>query len=132
MPVSNTYPIAGSPEPGLVPFYLRFATTTSGAVGATAYGRGYGTPVRNSAGNYTIALADKWPAGSVRAVRAFPTGGGAFDATTPNRDAAIVAIDESGAGTITIQFQRDDTGVAADVRNGASVVVEVWAKNTTA
>lgn len=45
-------------EAGVVHLYYRFATTTSGAVGAVTRKRGLGTPTRDSTGTYSIPLAD--------------------------------------------------------------------------
>jgi hypothetical protein len=131
-PLASTFPVFGSGEPGEVRISLRFATTTTGAVGAIRRKRGFGTPTRTGAGAYTAPLSEAWPTGSLTGVRAYCFGGGAFNAATPNRDAAILTVTEGGTTPgITVQFARDDTGAAADVRDGAEIVVEAWLKNIT-
>jgi hypothetical protein len=125
MPYPSLFAPAGSPEPGETEIYLRFATTTNGTVGAITRQRGFGTPVRNSAGRYTLALTDNWAA-RLRSTIEYMVA-----TQTSSRGQVPRVVSETLTGStpnIVIEFLRE-TGVAADVDDGAVISVSFTMKN---
>lgn len=128
MPLAVSYRNQKSGEAATIRLHLRFATTTAGAVSTLKRRNGYGTPARTGAGAYTVNLAQSWPPGSLLSGTCYPIGT-AYDATKACRPGALISSDEAnlvGSGAnVKIQFAREDTGVAADVADGADIIVDL-------
>jgi len=133
MGMSSSYRMVKSGEAGETTIYLRFATTTAGAVGTVKRKRGFIDPVRVSAGLYTFGLADKWPPLSLIAAAAYPVGGATVDATKAQGNAKLVSEDPAGlAAAANVKFQfLAAAGTAADVQDGADIMVVLTLKDVT-
>lgn len=120
----------GHSEQGVSHLYLEFATTTSGAVGVIARQNEFRvtTPVvRNSAGNYDLFLKEAWVGKVIDCGITVKSN----DATAAKAYAGHLAVDSSDQATpkVTILMKRSDTIAAADVADGASIIVRLTLKN---
>lgn len=102
-----------------------------GASGAptisTSYAKGISSITRNSAGNYTIALADTYNA--LLAVQGIVMNSSASAA--PIMQVISEQVASATAPRIIVQFL-DAAGVAADPDNGATIMVQIQLSNSTA
>lgn len=117
-------------EAGVKRLYLEFSTTTAGAVGAIARQKGFAqtTPVtRNSAGKYTLALSDTWQA-------LLAATGNVLNATyTAAKGLGMRIVSRTLTGAtpnVVVEFVQA-SGAAADVDDGASVLITLDLKDST-
>jgi hypothetical protein len=108
-----------SPDNGYVTCTVEFAVGATGAVGAITGGRELGTPVRNGVGDYSFPLtntASRFGGGYAKAIGA--------DSTTAGKESTIIAnsVTSTSAPLVRFQFYRKDTGAAAEVANGDSII----------
>lgn len=119
----------GNTESNVAKLWLEFPVGASGAVGTVVRSRGFAaTPVvRNSAGNYTASLAEAWNAVVAARVDVIDSA-----ASTGNARSAMITVRTPGGSSPLVTFQcLDETGAAADPRNGATVVLSLELQNGT-
>lgn len=121
----------GNSEQNVAELFLEFVTTTSGGVGAITRQNGFRatTPiVLNSAGNYDLFLKEAWAGGCVgceiTVLSATATAAKAYNGHLWARAAT------GSTPKVTIQMKRSDTIAAADVADGASILVILKMKNS--
>jgi len=110
-------------EKKVVDLFAKVAVGSSGAATVTR-AQGVASVVRNSAGNYTVTLQDKYNAllnSSITLIT--PTGAPAAP------QAWVVSEDVAGAKTIIVQFAA--AGVATDPASGESFMVKLSLSNTS-
>jgi hypothetical protein len=122
---------AQSGECGVKDLYLEFAVGATGAVGAYARRQGFtqtpSSAVRNSAGNYTLNLDQRWQAlvdFNGKVVGAVAVGDGS-EMTVVSRNLNVAQ------PNVVVQFRRTDTGAAADPPNPSSVLIHLQLKDST-
>lgn len=129
----KVFPEEGNSAGHIVRLTLRVTIGATGAVGTYAQNWGFGsTPLtRTGVGVYTVSLADWFPAGTLMgyAVNTIQGTIAAGDGVA----GIITAESYSTAGTaptLTLTMIASNTGVAGEIRNGATLLLELAFKNT--
>lgn len=124
-------PLSGALEQGVVKLYAQVTTSTSGAVASQLAQGLVVSKTADKVGRYTLTLKDKYM--RVLACQAVVIGAAdAAYATASGVHAILRNVVVSGAvPALEVQFTRTDTGVDAELANGAVFLVELTLKNSS-
>lgn len=118
-------------EKKMVDLYCVFAVGSTGACTLTASkSRGIASIARNSAGNYTITLNDRFAVGLYGAYPTVILSSGA--PITSNGYTMVVRTDNSAAAakTVIVGFLKAD-GTAGDIVTGSTVIIKLELRDAT-
>lgn len=127
-------PLAGCLEVDIVELFCDVTIGSSGAPSPTAgtslgYGKGIKTFVRNSAGNYTITLSDRYP--KLMYIESKQVAASYDPTAGSSANFVISEAVASATPTIIVQFYKGSDGTALDPASGSRFLFKVTLRNSS-